>query len=135
MKSLTFGLAAVLLLMLALVVADGLQGGLFSPRTPTSEVATYPVADLVRSPSRSEGGSAAVDMGPLIDIITTTIAPGTWRVEGRPGGKTATGSITPFYANNSLIIRHTPEVQAQVRERLRQLRSLPPLRETERARP
>jgi len=84
------------------------------------------------------------DMYPLIQLITNTIAFGTWRVTdpsgksegaygmgGAFGGGAAgeadvaqPGSITPFMLSISLIIRHTAEVHEEVAELLKQLRRL-----------
>jgi len=83
------------------------------------------------------------DMVPLINLITNTIAPGTWRVTdstgksenaygmggafGGAGGDAdpaQPGSITPFLLSISLIIRHTAEVHEEVAELLKQLRRL-----------
>ena len=98
--------------------------------------------------SVSKGDRPQVDMTPLIQLITTSIAPGTWRVQdssgqdispayglgqgfGGPGGgggidaqERPPGSIIPFYLSISLIIRHTAEVHEQVADLLRQLRRL-----------
>jgi hypothetical protein len=73
-----------------------------------------------------------VDMGPMIELITSSVAPGTWDVWDTseklgPRGvanKSAIGSITPFYLSPSLIIRHTAEVHDQVANRLRLLRRI-----------
>ena len=84
------------------------------------------------------------DMMPLINLITNTIAPGTWRITdpsgkadsaaygmggafGGAGGEADVaqpGSITPFMLSISLIIRHTAEVHEEVAELLKQLRRL-----------
>jgi len=86
------------------------------------------------------------DMYPLIQLITNTIAFGSWRVTdpsgkadgaygmggafGGGGGADAAadvaqpGSITPFMLSISLIIRHTAEVHEEVAELLKQLRRL-----------
>src|SRR5262249_55502822 len=85
------------------------------------------------------------DMTPLVQLIATSIAPGTWQVNdgagaditqsyglgGAFGGGDAgdipsrpIGAITPFFLSISLIIRHTAEVHEQVADRLRQLRRL-----------
>ncbi len=78
-----------------------------------------------------------VNMKPLISLITTTIAPGTWQVVD-PAANTDNsagygigveavkpkGSITPFFLNISLIIRATPEVHKQLETFLGQLRQL-----------
>ena len=93
------------------------------------------------------GDRPQVDMTPLIQLITTSIAPGTWRVHDASGGdvtaaygmgggfggdagggidtaRSRSGSITPFFLSISLIIRHTAEVHDQVADLLRQLRRL-----------
>ncbi len=98
-------------------------------------------------PSASRGERPDHDMTPLIQLITASIAPGTWRVYdpktnsdvsaaygmgggfggGDAGGlDTANpiGSITPFFLSISLIIRHTAEIHDQVADLLRQLRRL-----------
>ena len=92
----------------------------------------------------AKGERPQVDMTPLIQLITASIAPGTWRVHDhgaditRPTAWAAAsaatpddiaphqpiGSITPFFLSISLIIRHTAEVHDQVADLLRQLRRL-----------
>ena len=96
----------------------------------------------------SKGERPQVDMTPLIQLITTSIAPGTWRVTdstgqdisaayglgggfgggGGAGGADAQerppGAIIPFFLSISLIIRHTAEVHDQIADLLRQLRRL-----------
>jgi type II secretory pathway component GspD/PulD (secretin) len=90
-----------------------------------------------------KGDRPNVDMTPLIQLISSSIAPGTWRVNdqtgqdvsgayGMGGGLDAggvgdtqpIGSITPFFLTISLIIRHTAEIHDQVADLLRQLRRL-----------
>jgi type II secretory pathway component GspD/PulD (secretin) len=78
---------------------------------------------------------------PLIQLIKTSIAPGTWNHDHTPldeinaygqgagfGGDDeepeGVGSITPFYLNISLIIRQTAEVHDEIVDLLRQLRRL-----------
>jgi type II secretory pathway component GspD/PulD (secretin) len=95
---------------------------------------------------KTEGERPQVDMTPLIQLITTSIAPGTWSVQdssgqdissayglgggfgGGGGGLDAQtrppGAIIPFFLSISLIIRHTAEVHEQVADLLRQLRRL-----------
>jgi RNA polymerase sigma factor (sigma-70 family) len=99
---------------------------------------TYYVGDLVLPSGREDGDRAeesrsSVDISPLIELITSTVPPGTWkgfyesgepRPAGRDGDDRMVGSITPFYLSISLIIRHTDEVHDQIWERLRQLRRL-----------
>jgi len=84
----------------------------------------------------------ALDMKPLIRLITSTVAPQTWRVHddigmdvtagasanpsqvGRPVDSKRVGSITPFFLSVSLIIRCTPEIHAQVGSLLKNLREV-----------
>ncbi len=93
-------------------------------------------------------GRQEIDFEPLIALIKTAVAPGTWKDgpdDGGTGGgfglgagfgpggggellgeetAQAVGSITPFYLNISLIIRHTAEVHDDIVDLLRQLRRL-----------
>ena len=84
-------------------------------------------------------------MMPIIQLITTSIAPGTWKMQdgygqevpsayglgggfgGDAGGidqQRQPGAIVPFFLSISLIIKHTAEVHEQVADLLRQLRRL-----------
>jgi len=93
-------------------------------------VKTYYVGDLLPPKPREGPASVPVDMWPIIELITSAVAPGTWKArdpagqdvpaaDGRPG---VVGSITPFYLSTSLIIRHTAEIHDQVQNQLRLLR-------------
>jgi hypothetical protein len=86
----------------------------------------YAVADLLPGLANVGGDQSKVDMGPLIDLLAASVAPGTWRVPDEDGKSTrdgdGPGSIIPFRLSLSLIVKHTPEVHAQFDERLRQLR-------------
>jgi type II secretory pathway component GspD/PulD (secretin) len=81
----------------------------------------------------------ADDFRPLIELIKTSIAPGTWsdnhssyddmaaysQGAGQDAGEQeGAGSITPFFLNISLIIRQTAEVHEEIVSLLRQLRRL-----------
>src|SRR5262249_18450032 len=98
-------------------------------------------------PSRQKNN---IDLEPLIALIQSTIAPGTWRVIDQTGqeimsesdpragddqGETdldrKPGKITPFFLSISLIIRHDAEVHDQLAEFLRKLRAAftPPIDE------
>src|SRR5690606_9800207 len=120
-----------------------------------------PDADVTAAGFAPEGGGMAgdtggvkvtkkdrdVDFGPLVQLITTSIAPGSWEIKDPNTGASVStgyglgagfgeaglgfgdeeppiGSITPFFLNLSLIIRHTSEVHDQVIDLLRQLRRL-----------
>ena len=84
----------------------------------------------------------AVDLKPLITLIASTVAPGTWNVvdekgnvlapaldlaasSARQGGQPQpVGSITPFFVSISLIIRCLPETHLQVAGLLKGLRDV-----------
>ncbi len=93
----------------------------------------------------AKGERPMVDMMPIIQLITTAIAPGTWNIQdgyghevppaygmgagfgGDQGGidqQRQPGAIVPFMLSISLIIKHTAEVHEQVGDLLRQLRRL-----------
>ena len=135
---------------------DGRAIGAWQQKTgPDTYVKTYYVGDLVGTPAPLPQNLAAtsnkdgvaimnrhlVDMSPLVDLITSTVARGTWRVhdgsgkditsehplKGRRKGIVAsepTGAITPFFLSISLIIRCTPDVHEEVADLLRGLRRL-----------
>jgi hypothetical protein len=85
-----------------------------------------------------------IDMIPIINLLITTVAPGTWenRYESQwdaaemelgiprplPDSSTVSnkpkGVIVPFYLSISLIVRSTPDVHMQVGTTLRALRQL-----------
>lgn len=129
------------------VGADGKPVG---PPPADTYVKTYYVGDLLfpgkwppRAIQKGEGQPRFVDMQPLIGLITSTVAKGTWTVESgqaeRRGlivdgrlvetqdGVVVTrtvGQITPFYLSISLIVRHTGEVHDEVAQLLRGLRDV-----------
>jgi RNA polymerase sigma factor (sigma-70 family) len=72
------------------------------------------------------GSQRAIDMSPVVEIIASTIRPGTWTVnDGRGGaGAQTVGQITPFLLSYSLIIRHTDVARGEVADLLRKLRRL-----------
>lgn len=82
----------------------------------------------------AEPAPASVNFDPLIELLTETVAPGTWtlvdfQVDFAPtdydeASDLAPGSIRAFYLNLSLIVTHSPEVHDQIVKRLRQLRRL-----------
>ncbi len=114
-----------------------------NPDRASKEVFTKPyyVGDilLVGQPVDKRRG---IDMTPLINFITSTIAPGTWRIVDTSGkeitgltdsrqkeatgesNKTRTGQIIPFFMSISLIIRHDAEVHEQVANLLRGFRTV-----------
>ncbi len=108
---------------------------------PSPKFAPTPVNDAPQGSVPPPGAQLNLDMSPVIDLITSTVARGSWAVrdgqgktiapdEARgPRGRKAVqslpdGSITPFYLSISLIIRHTPEVHDEVADLLRKLRRL-----------
>lgn len=103
---------------------------------------TYSVPDLVALNktvlSYSQGGegprrlrvAGSANFQPLIDLLTATIAPGTWTrmtlsVQGvTPEDTLPDGLIMPLSSKNSIVIRQTEEVHDEVRTRLEQIRRL-----------
>ena len=91
-------------------------------------VMTYDVADLVvRMPGtvcvslgakqpRVASLDATSDFDELISLLTTTIAPETWEDVGGPG------TVAPFEANRSLVIRQTREVHEEIVDWLAEIR-------------
>ena len=79
-----------------------------SPGKEDIFIRTYDVADL----------SVAPNFKPLIELITTTVAPDSWEDVG------GSGSIAPFEVNRSLVIRQTEAVHEGIVGLLEQLRRL-----------
>lgn len=126
------------------------RGRPLDPPSRDSIVKTYYVGDILIGQSARWTGKVAdkrrsVDMTPLIKLITSTVARGTWTIrDGNspskevfvgPYGLTAVageaqtasktpGEITPFFLSISLIVRHTPEVHEDLARFLRGLRDL-----------
>ena len=113
--------------------------GVYGPADPR-----YP-QQAFNGVGNATGERPKVDMTPIIQLITTSIAPGTWKVQdgygqdassayglgggfgGDAGGidqQRQPGAIVPFFLSISLIIKHTAEVHDQVADLLRQLRRL-----------
>lgn len=72
-------------------------------------IKVYPVADL-------KGGEEGAES--LIRVITNTIEFGSWAAQG------GLGSIEYFAAGESLVVRHTPDLQKQVESLLESLRKV-----------
>jgi hypothetical protein len=133
-------------------------GPKFAPPVIQTITKTYYVGDILEVARRLQAGTTApenqpqsepgvrplIDMQPLIKLISSTIAPGTWEIrdqlvtnleetatgirasdrEGKTGGVKPMGAIVPFYLSISLIIKCTPEAHDQVASLLRGLRVL-----------
>jgi RNA polymerase sigma factor (sigma-70 family) len=135
------------------------------PAKPKAFSKTYYVGDIVgveptlRQNASTNRDQAKIDMDPLIKLISSTVAPGTWEIQDRSGreiklplgqdesekglgqgggipqqdGRTGqtrpTGAIVPFFLSLSLIMKCTPEAHDQVANLLRQLRELLEARE------
>ncbi len=69
----------------------------------------YYVGDLIETQPKA-------DFKPLVELIKTVVAPGTWEWVGR--------GIVEYSPNQSLIIRQTEEVHAETTDLLTQLRKL-----------
>ena len=116
----------------------GPNPGVYGPADPR-----YPTGS--NTLGSATGERPKIDMTPIIQLITTSIAPGTWKVQdgygqdgspayglgggfgGDAGGidvQRQPGAIVPFFLSISLIIKHTSEVHDQVADLLRQLRRL-----------
>ena len=109
---------------------------------------TYYIGDLIKQGQfmrvpTGDGSTNLVaigpkaDVGPVISLIETTIAPGTWMVPDPGGGMVRTkvksrrpvsademGSIIPFYLSVSLIIECTEDVHEDLANFFRGLRDL-----------
>jgi type II secretory pathway component GspD/PulD (secretin) len=117
----------------ASAMVNGMQGQVGTAITPSGS-----------NGSSGSNGERDIDFGPLIQLMKTSIAPGSWSNDHTPvdggmapaygqgagggagGGadEEGVGSITPFFLNISLIIRQTAEVHEQIVDLLRQLRRL-----------
>lgn len=75
---------------------------------------TSPMVD----PLTGQGGGVAADFTQLIELIQSTVDPESWEENG------GTGTITEFSNTNSLVIRTTQEVHAQIQDLLKRLREL-----------
>jgi RNA polymerase sigma factor (sigma-70 family) len=121
---------------------------------PAAFAKTYYVGDIIRVQLGQEASTKRerpeLAMNPLIKLITSTVAPGTWRIQNSKEwqGQFALGhkrrlldqddntgqtrprnAIVPFFLSLSVIVRCTPEVHDQVANLLRGLRELVDARE------
>jgi hypothetical protein len=114
-----------------------------NPNRASKEVftKTYYVGDILLA-GQPVDKKRGIDMTPLIEFITATIAPGTWRIVDTSGkeitgpsdskktvaaggsDKSETGQIIPFFLSISLIIRHDAGVHEQVANLLRGFRTV-----------
>ncbi|MDX1963315.1 MAG: hypothetical protein SFX18_09190 [Pirellulales bacterium] len=70
------------------------------------------------------GGGAQADFDALIELITTTVQPDSWKENGGQGG------IAPFETNLTLVVSNTQEVHEKIADLLQQLRRLQDLQVT-----
>jgi hypothetical protein len=119
-RALAVGLTALLLTGVA-VNAGGLKEA-----AGETKVTTYYVGDLIVAHGFDGKPlpEAKVDMAPVIKLITTTTARGTWKKD-EADAEDAVGSIRPFYLSYSVIVRQTAEGHKEVQNLFRGLRSLP----------
>jgi RNA polymerase sigma factor (sigma-70 family) len=111
--------------------------GMASGSIVRAEDAMAAAPDGLNSGSKlpASGESEPPNFTPLVELITQTVAPGTWTASDArgqtvpsriTGGKAIPperqGTITPFFLSISLIIRCTPEKHEQVANLLRGLR-------------
>lgn len=80
----------------------------------------YPIGDLLRESGPGDGGMPAAkpDFDPLLHLIVSLIEPESWSEVGGPG------QIRPVDITQSLIVRQTAVVHAQIRIALNELRKL-----------
>ena len=80
----------------------------------------YPVGDLLRESEPANGGMPAAkpDFDPLLHLIVSLIEPESWSEVGGPG------QVRPVDITQSLIVRQTARVHAQIRIALDELRKL-----------
>lgn len=115
-----------------------------APNRRSTVARTYYVGDLINAGRKTDHPDRpTVDMGPLMDLISSVVAPGTWRTLNSSGEAIASrtgldesagqsvsepkepiGTMTPFFLSISLIIRHEPEVHKQISVLLKKLRNL-----------
>jgi RNA polymerase sigma factor (sigma-70 family) len=97
---------------------------------------TYYVGDVV-GVAPTVGGQHMYDLTPLVDLIETTVAPGTWVVQDARGNElppranrrgvaasTRQNSIIPFFLSVSLIVKCPKEAHDEIASLLRNLRRL-----------
>ncbi|MBN2217694.1 MAG: hypothetical protein JW719_10005 [Pirellulales bacterium] len=70
------------------------------------------------------GGGSQADFEPLIELITSTVAPDSWTEMG------GNGTIEPYENNLTLVIKTTEEIHAEIVDVLAQLRRLQDLQVT-----
>ena len=120
---------------------------------PQTEIITqtYYVGDILGvmpdlgpgSPSPEDSNQPAtvarpkVDMQPVMNLISSTIAPGTWQMTAHLASAVArkTNRMVPFYLSISLIVRCPKDVHDQVANLLRGLRELLEARDARTVRP
>ena len=81
----------------------------------------YQVEDLV---GPGAGGDRVPDFAPLMDLLRSSVTPGSWRVDAEAAKDKTSASMTPFVLNRGLIVRQTPKGHDELVERLRQIRRL-----------
>ncbi len=81
---------------------------------------SYPVGDLLRESEPANGGTPAAepDFDPLLHLIESLIEPESWSEVGGPG------QVRPLDITQSLVVRQTARVHAQIRIALDELRKL-----------
>jgi hypothetical protein len=107
------------IILLIAVIACGLAAYREHVKNSSRLVISYPVSDLISSPTASgkQGSSPVVGFGPLIASIKSNVSPWSWKSQG------GSGTMTPFFLNQSLIIRTSPRVHKRVEAYLRQMRT------------
>lgn len=106
----------------AIALAACLVGA--APQSEPGETTTIPyyVGDFVGGPTES----GRIDMTPIMRLIRDATGREHWKADGEASG--VGGTMTPFFLNNSLIIRQNEAIHGEIRQLLRNLRELPPFK-------
>ena len=91
---------------------------------PTGSLGSSRPEQFMSGPG-SLGGAAMADFDSLIDLVTSTVHPESWKEGG-----TGEGTIAPFPTNLSIVVSQTEEVHQAISDLLDQLRRLQDLQVT-----
>lgn len=115
-----------------MAMEDGESLLVTAPNRAPMNLVEYDVGDLLATASHEVSTKrGSTDMSPLIDLLTSIVAPTTWKIETEPNEIEGSGPqfrsfglVAPSRDGKCLLIRHTDDVHEQIRLRLRQLRRL-----------
>ena len=95
----------------------GFARGARETKAPVEYAVTYDVSDLV-TPSTGSNGNATADFSGLINLVTTTVEPHSWRTAG------GACEVVPFATNLSLVISQTKKGHQSVKSLFEELRKV-----------